>query len=204
MWKSDLQNSLIKPPQSKKIPLAETIKCIRQSRSLTLAKLAEQSGLSTSTLSRIESGQLSPTFDTMQKICEGLEISIQTLLQSGPVKTLAGWRSLTRCGEGKVIETPHYRLELLCDDVSSKQTLVFRATILARDLSDFETLQSHSGQEQIVVQSGTLRIFTEHYTPVDLHSGDSFAFDSAMGHALVSLGDKPAEVLWISDLQTGY
>lgn len=200
MWKSDLQDTLATPDQSHKLPLAETVKSLRQSRDLTLAKLAAQSALSVSTLSRIESGQLSPTFETLQKLCDGLGITVNSLLNSGRGQTLAGWRSLTRSGEGRIVETPNYRLELLCDDVAAKQTLVFRATILSRDLSDFEALQSHTGQEQIVVQSGQVRVFTEHYAPVDLNPGDSFAFDSAMGHALISLSDTPAEVLWVSDL----
>lgn len=204
MWKTDILPASEVPETAKNLPLPDILKSLRQARDLTLSKLAVQSGLSVSTLSRIESGQLSPTFETLEKICSGLGIGMNAFFSAGQTSSLSGWRSLTRKGQGRIVETPHYRLELLCDDVVAKHALVFRAEILARDLADFDGLQHHMGQEQIVVQSGNVRVFTEHYAPVDLAPGDSFAFDSAMGHALISLSDAPAEVLWVSTVETGY
>jgi len=203
MWKTEIRSADQAVEPTRRIPLPEVLKTLRQGQDLTLAKLAEQSGLSVSTLSRIESGQLSPTFETIEKLCAGLGISVSGFFNAGQGATLSGWRSLTRNGQGRIMETPHYRLELLCDDVIAKRSLVFRARILARDLSEFDALQRHTGAEQIVVQSGRVRVFTEHYAPADLEPGDSFAFDSAMGHALISLSEEPAEVLWVSDLETG-
>ncbi|NVK45789.1 MAG: helix-turn-helix transcriptional regulator [Rhodobacteraceae bacterium] len=198
MWTSELRTTDTPSDLPPREPLSDTLKRLRQDKALTLAKLAAQSGLSVSTLSRIENGQLSPTFETLEKLCSGLGLSLNAFFNAGQTTSLSGWRSLTRKGQGRLVETPHYRLELLCDDVVAKQALVFRAEILARDLSEFDTLQHHMGQEQILVQSGQIRVFTEHYAPVDLQPGDSFAFDSAMGHALISLSDTPAVVLWIS------
>ncbi len=203
MWSADIRPSAPVGEGAAKMSLPEVVKSLRQDQNLTLAKLAEKCGLSVSTLSRIESGQLSPTFETIEKLCAGLGIGVSAFFNAGQTASLSGWRSLTRYGQGRIIETPHYRLELLCDDVVAKRTLVFRAEIRARDLSEFDGLQHHKGQEQIVVQTGQVRVFTEHYAPVDLAPGDSFAFDSAMGHALISLGDTPAEVLWISDPELG-
>ncbi|WP_417278531.1 helix-turn-helix domain-containing protein [Celeribacter sp.] len=198
MWTSELRTTDTPSETAPREPLSDTLKRLRQDQTLTLAKLAAQSGLSVSTLSRIENGQLSPTFETLEKLCSGLGLSLNAFFNAGQTSSLSGWRSLTRKGQGRLVETPHYRLELLCDDVVAKQALVFRAEILARDLSEFDALQRHMGQEQILVQSGQIRVFTEHYAPVDLQPGDSFAFDSAMGHALISLSETPAEVLWIS------
>lgn len=202
MWKTEIRDSAETPPAAAPAPsLGASLKALRLDRALTLTALATESGVSAATLSRIESGQLSPTFEVIAKICRGLCTGLEELLSYGTRKRLAGWRSLTRAGDGRVIETPHYRLELLCDDVIRKPYLVFRAEIRARSLDEFETLQAHPGQEQLVVQSGRVRVFTEHYAPADLGPGDSFAFDSAMGHALVSLEAEPATVLWVCDLR---
>ncbi|MDF2140904.1 XRE family transcriptional regulator [Paenirhodobacter sp. CAU 1674] len=201
MWKTiqqDIPDSL--PGPAEPLALGDNLRAIRLDRGLTLTALAAQSGVSAASLSRIEGAQLSPTFDVLVKICKGLDLAIPELLNYRRMQRLSGWRSLARAGQGRVIETPQYRLEPLCDDVAAKPYLVFRATILARSLEAFEALQSHPGQEQIVVQSGRVRVHTEHYAPVDLGPGDSFAFDSAMGHALISLSDAPAEVLWVCDL----
>lgn len=203
MWKATLLSNDDVAQTAPRVPLPDILKTLRQGQDLTLAKLAEQSGLSVSTLSRIESGQLSPTFETIEKLCAGLGLSVNGFFNAGQGAKLSGWRSLTRKGQGRIMETPHYRLELLCDDVIAKRSLVFRAWILARDIAEFDALQRHTGAEQIFVQSGRVRVFTEHYAPIDLDPGDSFAFDSSMGHALVSLSDAPAELLWVSDLETG-
>lgn len=48
--------------------------------------LAERSGLSVDTIRRIEAGESSPSLDTLEKLCQGLGMSLQTLfcvLESG-------------------------------------------------------------------------------------------------------------------------
>ena len=47
--------------------------------------------------------------------------------------------------------------------------------------------------------SGTIDLHTEHYAPLRLEPGDSVYIDAEMAHALVSLGDEPAQVLSVVD-----
>lgn len=181
--------------------IGENLKALRRDRHITLAAAAEACSVSSATLSRIENGLLSPTFDVISKICSGLGIGIRDLLSYAERRRISGWRTLTRAGTGRVIETPQYRFELLCDDVITKPYLIFRAEILMRSIEEFGALQSHAGHEQIVVQSGRVEVWIEHYTPTVLEVGDSLAFDSTLGHALISLSDAPANVLWTCDSQ---
>ena len=168
---------------------------------MTLKAAAAVCSVSAATLSRIENGTLSPTFDVISNICAGFGVGIHYLLSYDARQKVSGWRIVTRSGAGRLIETPHYRFEFLCDDMVHKPFIVLRAEILTRSIDEFGPLQSHAGQEQIVVQSGTVEVWIEHYAPAVLDTGDSLAFDSALSHAVISLSKEPATVLWICDSQ---
>ncbi|MCF4098062.1 helix-turn-helix domain-containing protein [Maritalea mediterranea] len=49
--------------------LAERLKTLRQDADLTLDQLAQQSGVSRATLSRLEKGEVSPTAEVLGKLC---------------------------------------------------------------------------------------------------------------------------------------
>lgn len=55
---------------------------VRADRKITLEKLASTSGVSKSTLQRIEIGAVSPTMETMEKIAKGLDVNITKLFES--------------------------------------------------------------------------------------------------------------------------
>lgn len=55
---------------------------IRTKKNITLEKLASASGISKSTIQRIESGAISPTMNTMEKLAKGLDMKITDLFES--------------------------------------------------------------------------------------------------------------------------
>jgi mannose-6-phosphate isomerase class I len=44
---------------------------------------------------------------------------------------------------------------------------------------------------------GKINFFSELYEPIELKEGDSVYYDATMGHAVVSLSVKDAEILWV-------
>lgn len=54
----------------------------RAERMITLEKLAIISGISKSTLQRIETGAVSPTMDTMEKLAKAMHMKITDLFES--------------------------------------------------------------------------------------------------------------------------
>ena len=52
---------------------------LRKARNWTLEQAAGQAGLARSTLSKIENGQMSPTYEALKKLAVGLEISVPQL-----------------------------------------------------------------------------------------------------------------------------
>jgi transcriptional regulator with XRE-family HTH domain len=202
MWKVEVQRSR-KPgePAQSTVSIAQSLSALRRDRGLTLKSAAALCSVSAATLSRIENGNLSPTFDVISNICAGFGIGMREFLSYGARSKVSGWRTVMRQGTGRILETPHYRFEVLGDDIVQKPFVVLRAEILTKSIEDFGPLQSHFGHEQIVVQSGTIEVWIEHYAPARLGAGDSLAFDSALGHAVISVGDEPASILWICDGQ---
>lgn len=54
----------------------------RTNKGWTLERLAEKSGVSKSTLQRIETGETSPTMDAMEKVAKALNVRISDLYES--------------------------------------------------------------------------------------------------------------------------
>lgn len=61
--------------------VGEAIKCFRQSRSLTLAELANQANSHVGNLSRIEREFANPSLDLLYRLAEALEASVAELFQ---------------------------------------------------------------------------------------------------------------------------
>ncbi len=52
----------------------------RTSRGLTLAVVSEKTGVASSSLSKIENEQVSVSYHTLKKICDGLNIPIEEII----------------------------------------------------------------------------------------------------------------------------
>ena len=82
------------------LDLGARVRELRKTRDWTLEQAAGQAGLARSTLSKIENGQMSPTYDALKKLAVGLEISVPQLF-TPPVKGKVGGRmAVTKNGEG--------------------------------------------------------------------------------------------------------
>ena len=58
------------------VDLGARVRELRKGRKWTLEQAAKQAGLARSTLSKIENGQMSPTYEALKKLAVGLEISV--------------------------------------------------------------------------------------------------------------------------------
>jgi transcriptional regulator with XRE-family HTH domain len=169
----------------------------RKSRSMTLKQVSRLSGLSISTLSRIENGILSVTYDNMVAIAAALSVSVVDLLQN-PGTAPTARRSLVRKGCGDTYETDVYHYEMLHTDLAARRMSPIRTRLKARSVAEFGPLKAHAGEEFFLVLRGTVELHSQHYAPTLLSEGDSAYFDSTMGHALLASGDGEAEILWVA------
>jgi transcriptional regulator with XRE-family HTH domain len=201
------QNSLLavarqggSPGPVEELRLGERVRALRKARNWTLEQAARQAGLARSTLSKIENGQMSPTFEAVQKLARGLGISVPQLFTPAHGGQALARRSVTRSGQGIAHPTPTYEHEILAGEISAKRMLPYRAVIRARSFEEFDGWVRHEGEEFLYVLAGRVRFFSEHYQPVDLAPGDSVYYDAAMGHNVISISPQDATVLWVTSL----
>src|SRR5690606_35031169 len=116
--------------------------------------LANRSGVSRSTLSKLERNHVSPTYDVIQRLARSFDLSVVGFLSGGISKNAAGRRAVTLAGEGQVRESRGYSLRMLFEDLSTKRIIPFQATIHARSLAAAGGLVRHAGEECLFVISG--------------------------------------------------
>ena len=186
-------------PKTSVLPdLGQRIREIRHKMGLKQTELASRSGVSHSALSKIENNQLSPTFETLLRIVEGLNVDISVLLGGARDTKYHTRRAITRHGQGSIYETGNYMYEVLCEEILNKRMIPILTRIKAHTIEEFGDLMRHPGEEVVYVVEGEIELHTDHYAPVRLKTGDCAYFDSTMGHALVSAHEKDALILWVA------
>jgi transcriptional regulator with XRE-family HTH domain len=180
--------------------LGERVRELRRSLGWTLEEAANRAGLARSTLSKIENGQMSPTYEALKKLAGGLAISVPQLFTPPSKQQVMGRMAVTKAGDGQSQATVTYEHELLAAHLTKKQMLPYRATIRARSLEEFDGWVRHDGEEFLYVLTGVIRLYTEFYEPVELRRGDSAYYDAAMGHNVISLSEEDATLLWVTSL----
>jgi len=182
---------------TRQINVGERVRDFRKYAKLTLQQASEQTGVATSTLSKIERGELSPTLGTLQRIAAGLQFDLASLLSAQRPAEGAARRTLTRAGQGEPYLTKACVHSCLCGELAGKRMLPFRARVVARSPEDYGEWAHHPGEIFVHVLSGVMVFYSEFYEPVKLAAGDSFYYDGAMGHAWTSEGEQDAEVVWV-------
>tara|TARA_R110000765_G_scaffold290264_2_gene386238 strand:- start:30 stop:653 length:624 start_codon:yes stop_codon:yes gene_type:complete len=182
------------------VDLGARVRELRKARNWTLEQAANQAGLARSTLSKIENGQMSPTYEALKKLAVGLEISVPQLFTPPSAGQINGRMAVTKSGDGTAKATTTYEHELLADTLRKKQMLPYRARVRARNVEEFDGWVRHDGEEFLFVLTGIIKLYTEFYEPVEMRRGDSAYYDATMGHNVVSTSDEDATILWVTSL----
>ena len=184
-----------------KARLGKALRAIRSQMRLTLADVSIRTGVAVSTLSKVENGQLSLTYDKLVQLSEGLQVDITALFSADPTVPAApppvvtARRSITRRRQGLLVATPNYDYRYLCADLAHKAMVPILITIRARSIVEFSSMSSHSGEEFIYILRGSVEVHTEVYEPTILSAGEAMYIDSTMRHAFVTPRDEPAVML---------
>lgn len=179
---------------------ARALRAHRQHHNLTLAEVSGRTGLPIPTLSKLENGKATFTYDKLVQVAGGLGIDVQELLASqapasGP--RVVGRRSVSRNGEGEPVDSGTYGYRVLAADLLDKRFMPMVGVHHARSLEEFGEMIQHPGEEFVFVLEGALELHTSIYAPVRLEAGDSIYFDSDMAHAYISAGPGPCKVLTV-------
>jgi transcriptional regulator with XRE-family HTH domain len=174
------------------------LKEIRRALDRTLAQVGEATGVSISNLSKIENNQISPSFDIMKRICDGLGVSIEDFMHPGAKSVVSGRKTTTRRDEGDHFTSGQYDYRAHASEISRKAMVPLEIRVRARKVEEFDHWSQHRGEEFVYVLSGAIEIHTEHYAPFRLDRGESGYFDSNMRHVYISVSKEDARVLSVS------
>jgi transcriptional regulator with XRE-family HTH domain len=178
-----------------------TLKRLRVEKGWKLADLAARTGFPISTLSKMENGKISLTYDKLARVSKALEVDIGVFFaparETAAPATGTGRRSIMRAGEGQEIETSAYHHLYQATDLLNKRFIPMIAYPHARSMEEFGDWVRHPGEEYAYIIEGAVDFYSELYAPVRLEQGDSIYFDSSMGHAYLAVGDKPSRGLII-------
>lgn len=184
--------------QEQKSALAQRLRHLRQRKGLTQGQVSAASGISTPTLSKIENSQLSPTYDVLLRLANGLGVDVAELFVNAQSHMGAGRWSIERAEAGEIHDTPLYHHRLLFSHLANKRMMPFVTRVKKHRLHKDEGWSRHDGEEFVFVLRGHIELQTEFYRPVTLNEGEGFYIDSRMGHRVLSLSEEDAQVLWVS------
>lgn len=187
--------------QTKNLTLGSALRSIRKERQWSLAEASKVTGLSISSLSKIENGQRSLTYDKLVQLASALGVDVSRLFTSGEKKSdralFAGRRSIHRVDEGFEVPAKVYTYRYLAHDLIHKRFTPVLMEIHARSVNEFDELIQHKGDEFTYVLEGEIEVHTEIYGPLRLKASESVFFDSGVGHAYVNVGEGTAKILCI-------
>lgn len=161
--------------------MGERLRALRRDRGLTLQQVADRTGISIGTLSKVERGLTSLGYDRFERLAQGMEVDMAALFSEGT--TIApGSVAAARRGEVAPHSTENYDLGFLFPEVWGKTMTPVIAVHRADRPMNLNTWMRHPGQEFVYVVDGTLELLFENRPPLRLETGDSAYFDSSNGH----------------------
>jgi transcriptional regulator with XRE-family HTH domain len=156
---------------------------LRTRRGITLTALAARTGISKSTLSRLESGQRKPSLELLLPLAEAHQVPLDELVGAPDV------------GDPRIRLKPRNRNGRMVFPLSQQSSSVQVWKVVIPPGREHE-LRTHEGYEWLYVLSGRMRlVLGEH--DITMGPGEVAEFDTRMPHWFGPAGDEPVEILSI-------
>jgi transcriptional regulator with XRE-family HTH domain len=176
------------------LEISKNIRSLREAAGLTLTAVAKKAALTKSTLSKIETGQISPPISTLLRIAKALGVSLAEFFNEESPKPPY---ILTRKGKGQIVSRNGsqfgYSYEALC---LAKRDNYAEPFVLTIKPGDPKGTFHHEGQEFIYMLSGQMAC-TVGNDRVVLRKGDSLYFDAHHVHSTHVVGVHPARFICV-------
>jgi transcriptional regulator with XRE-family HTH domain len=181
--------------QSPAVDLGRTARRLREGQNLTLADVAVRADISSAMLSRLETGRVSPSLETIVALSQALGVTASALMQRVGVDD--GGAQLIRAGEG--LETVRsgtrrgHTYHLLAAQRGPRK--IFEPFLVTlNDRSEVFPGFQHPGIEFIHLLSGVLHYRHGRHTYV-LRPGDTLTFRGDIAHGPERLEKIPIRML---------
>lgn len=173
------------------------VRKLRLSKGWTLQQLSEKSGVPLSTLSKLELGQSSLTYDKILRICRALDVDpgLSILQQAAVTPSPSGRRAVVRAGQGEPIKYGPHEAKAAAHDLLSK---TFSPMVVMLAPSERSTPRDTlPGEVYLHVLEGQAVLHTDVYAPLKLGPGDAVYFDGSTEHSLHAGNGEPCRALLV-------
>lgn len=161
------------------------LRALRQERETTLADLAAETGISVSTLSRLESGSRRPTLELLLPLARAYDVTLDELVDAPPT------------GDPRVTLRATRTRDMTMVPLTRRPggTQAYKIVLPGRGpRARAPELKTHEGYEWVYVLDGELRLRLAHHDLV-LSPGEAAEFDTRTPHWFGSAGTEPVEFL---------
>ena len=160
---------------------------LRERRGVTLTALAAQTGISKSTLSRLESGQRKPSLELLLPLAQAHHLPLDELVGA------------PRVGDPRVRLEPRTRNGRLVYPLTQQSSGMAVWKVVIPPERE-RKLRTHAGYEWLYVLAGEMRlILGEH--DITMQPGEVAEFDTRLPHWFGPAGDEPVEILSVHGTQ---
>lgn len=158
------------------------LKRLRMQRGVTLTGLSAATGISKSTLSRLETGQRRPSLELLLPLAQAYRVPLEELVGAPEV------------GDPRIRLKPHKANGRTVVPLTRQPGGMQAWKIIIPVSKSDPDLKVHEGYEWLYVLSGRMRLLLGNHDLV-LQAGEVAEFDTRVPHWFGSTGDEPAEVL---------
>jgi transcriptional regulator with XRE-family HTH domain len=178
------------------LPVGQRVRSLREQAGLSLADVAQRTGLTEQALAEIEQDAASPPLGLLIKLGKALGMKLGTLIAGGEdrpytVVRVAERQSMSRYATQKGTAYG-YSYEALAPQKKNRSMEPFLVT-LQKAVAGVEP-SSHDGEEFIFVLEGQMEAIVGEAKEI-LSPGDSIYYDSTVPHLLEPYGEQPARIL---------
>jgi transcriptional regulator with XRE-family HTH domain len=171
--------------------LGVKLRTLRQRAGLGVNAAARLAKISPGFLSAIERARCNASVATLQRLAAAYGTTVIELFEKQPRKA----PRLVRPRETRVLQTESgVRMELLASGTAMLQCMRFSV----RPGAGSDGAYSHQGEEFIHMLEGTLEVWLDEIECHVLQAGDSFWFESTLGHRWYNPGKSDAVLIWIN------
>ncbi|MEU3778825.1 XRE family transcriptional regulator [Streptomyces sp. NPDC032472] len=155
---------------------------LRKKRGITLAGLAQSTGISVSTLSRLESGERRPNLELLLPLARAYRVPLDELVGAPPV------------GDPRVRLKPIKRAGVTIVPLTQHPGGLQAFKMVIPRTRRVPDLRTHEGYEWLYVLSGRLRLVLAE-RDLELKPGEAAEFDTRLPHWFGSTGEEAVELL---------
>jgi transcriptional regulator with XRE-family HTH domain len=161
------------------------LKALRLQRNLTLSDLSEETGISPSTLSRLEAGLRHPTLEQLLPLARAYAVTLDELVDAPPTgNPRVNLRPVT-AGDGSIIIPLTQRAEGI---------QAYKFVLRMGGNAAKPALRMHEGYEWVYVLNGSLRLVIGEHDLV-LEPGEAAEFDTRTPHCFGAAKSGPVEFI---------